>query len=136
MKHKGIAMVLAALPGLIGILGIGHLYAGKAIKGVLLLLAGLLIFGGIWLCIFGSEGPEYLPHPVSYYEKIEAEYEERKAEGRWIPAWMREDVALYRAYKYSDDFFLASLVLIGVYLCLLTYSILSAGKPCNPKDDA
>lgn len=36
-------MVLAALPGIFGLVGIGHIYLGRVERGVVLLVVGLLL---------------------------------------------------------------------------------------------
>jgi hypothetical protein len=43
-KDPGIAVILALLPGLIGIMGIGHIYVGKMVTGFLLLVTGLFLY--------------------------------------------------------------------------------------------
>ena len=35
--------MLALLPGFIGLFGIGHIYVGKIVKGIILLLVGLIV---------------------------------------------------------------------------------------------
>ena len=42
-KDPDIATILALLPGLIGIMGIGHLYVGKMMPGLLFLLLGIIL---------------------------------------------------------------------------------------------
>lgn len=42
-KSLSTALLLAILPGLIGIWGIGHFYLGRATRGIVILLAGLFI---------------------------------------------------------------------------------------------
>jgi hypothetical protein len=52
-KDSGIATILALLPGLMGIMGIGHVYVGKIVQGFLLLILGIfldaLLVGSIFL---------------------------------------------------------------------------------------
>ena len=52
-KSMGVTMVLTIVLGIIGLGGIGHLYLGKIIKGIVLIIVGIIltIFG--WLTIFG-----------------------------------------------------------------------------------
>jgi hypothetical protein len=45
------AALLAALPGLVCCLGIGHLYAGRMRRGLLLLLGGWGLAGGSLFCL-------------------------------------------------------------------------------------
>lgn len=54
-KDMRIAIIITALSGII-ILGIGHLYIGQTIKGVILIAASvvLLFFGGSFSWLFGS----------------------------------------------------------------------------------
>lgn len=42
-KSVGAAMTLAIIPGLIGIMGIGHFYAGRTSKGIQILLLSLFM---------------------------------------------------------------------------------------------
>lgn len=54
-KSEGLALLLAILPGVFGLLGIGHLYASRIRRGVLLLIGGLLLSGiGSACFIIGS----------------------------------------------------------------------------------
>lgn len=41
-KNEGVALVLAAVLGIIGLCGIGHIYAGRLSRGILILLASLV----------------------------------------------------------------------------------------------
>ena len=52
-KSMGVTMVLTIVLGIIGLGGIGHLYLGKIIKGIVLIVVGIIltIFG--WLTIVG-----------------------------------------------------------------------------------
>ena len=52
-KSMGVTMVLTVVLGIVGLGGIGHLYLGKIIKGIVLIIVGIIltIFG--WLTIFG-----------------------------------------------------------------------------------
>lgn len=51
-KNEGTALVLAALPGVFGLLGIGHMYLGRVWRGIVLLVGGLVLaavgFGTLW----------------------------------------------------------------------------------------
>lgn len=42
-RNEGTALVLAALPGILGLVGIGHIYLGRVERGVVLLVVGLLL---------------------------------------------------------------------------------------------
>jgi TM2 domain-containing membrane protein YozV len=42
-KDPGTTVVLAVVLGLIGIMGVGHLYLGKVTRGIILLILGLVI---------------------------------------------------------------------------------------------
>jgi TM2 domain-containing membrane protein YozV len=51
-KSEGVAVVLAIILGIFGLWGIGHMYAGKFGKGVVLLILGLIFGGLFWVSIF------------------------------------------------------------------------------------
>jgi len=61
-KSEGITILLAVIPSLVGIYGLGHFYVGKIAKGILWLISGgllLLIFGCLILAsIFAPPGKE------------------------------------------------------------------------------
>jgi TM2 domain-containing membrane protein YozV len=42
-KDPNIALILALIPGLFGFLGIGHLYIGRIVRGIILLFSGFII---------------------------------------------------------------------------------------------
>lgn len=44
-KNPGVAAVLGIILGLVGIFGIGQIYAGKFLRGILLLLLGWVLIG-------------------------------------------------------------------------------------------
>jgi len=50
-KSEGLAVVLAIILGFFGLWGVGHMYAGKFGKGVLLLVAGLIFAGLFWVSL-------------------------------------------------------------------------------------
>ena len=50
-KSEGVAVVLAIILGFCGLWGVGHMYAGKSGKGVLLLVAGLIFAGLFWVSL-------------------------------------------------------------------------------------
>jgi hypothetical protein len=52
-KSMGVTMVLTVVLGIIGLGGIGHLYLGKIIKGIVLLIVGIILAIIGWLTIFG-----------------------------------------------------------------------------------
>jgi TM2 domain-containing membrane protein YozV len=56
-KDPGIAALLALFLGFLGILGIGHIYAGKLAKGLILLVVGLLFAPLAFIFIFFSFVP-------------------------------------------------------------------------------
>ncbi len=56
-KDPDIAAMLASLCGLVGIWGVGHIYVGKVITGLLLMMAGATIWGLFVLLTFIGEGP-------------------------------------------------------------------------------
>ena len=49
----GVTMVLTVVLGIVGLGGIGHLYLGKIIKGIVLLIVGIILAIIGWLTIFG-----------------------------------------------------------------------------------
>ena len=61
-KDPNITLILALIPGLFGLMGIGHLYIGKIARGILFLLIGLIIgpifAGGIYLLIMEGVMPD------------------------------------------------------------------------------
>ncbi|WP_428323713.1 hypothetical protein [Nitrosopumilus sp.] len=52
-KSQGTTLVLSILLGLIGILGIGHIYVGKKKRGVLILVGGLFL---VWIILMLTVG--------------------------------------------------------------------------------
>ena len=52
-KSMGVTMVLTIVLGFFGLGGIGHLYLGKIIKGIVLLIVGIILAIIGWLTIFG-----------------------------------------------------------------------------------
>jgi len=50
-KSEGEAVLLALILGLFGLWGVGHMYAGKVGKGIVLLVAGLIFGGLFWVSI-------------------------------------------------------------------------------------
>ena len=55
-KDPDIAAMLASLCGLIGIWGVGHIYVGKVITGLLLMITGAAVWGGFVLLTFIGQG--------------------------------------------------------------------------------
>jgi hypothetical protein len=51
LKSPGVAVMLALIAGLFGFWGIGHIYAGRAGKGVVLLIAGIVIGALFWASV-------------------------------------------------------------------------------------
>lgn len=49
-KTPLIAITLALIPGVFGIFGLGHIYAGKIRRGIILLIVGIVV---VPICIFG-----------------------------------------------------------------------------------
>jgi TM2 domain-containing membrane protein YozV len=49
-KDPTVALILALVPGLFGIWGIGHIYVGEITKGILLLFGGIIL--GIIMILF------------------------------------------------------------------------------------
>jgi TM2 domain-containing membrane protein YozV len=47
-KSEGITLVLSIVLGLMGLMGIGHIYVGKVKRGIIILIAGLFI----WVIVF------------------------------------------------------------------------------------
>jgi len=52
MKDTGITIIFAALIGLFGIMGIGHIYLGKVGKGVAILIGGFVIAALMYVVTF------------------------------------------------------------------------------------
>lgn len=50
-KNEKIAILLAALPGAFGFLGIGHIYAGRIGRGFILLVGAWVLAGIGFLCL-------------------------------------------------------------------------------------
>ena len=48
-KNKTIAILLASLSGILGVLGVGHLYVGRIRRGIILLISGWAIIGTSFL---------------------------------------------------------------------------------------
>ncbi|MFP4170457.1 MAG: zinc-ribbon domain-containing protein [Methanomassiliicoccales archaeon] len=53
-KDTGVALILGILPGIFGIWGIGQMYVGRVIRGVALLVLGLVGIGGLWILLIGG----------------------------------------------------------------------------------
>jgi len=49
--NPNVALLLAAVPGILGIWGIGHLYAGERGLGACLLALGALVYSSLWLTL-------------------------------------------------------------------------------------
>ena len=47
-KSEGITLVLSIVLGLMGLMGIGHIYVGKVKRGIIILIGGLFI----WVIVF------------------------------------------------------------------------------------
>jgi hypothetical protein len=70
LKSQKIAMVLAALLGAVGFLGIGHLYIGRIRRGLILLMGTWGLAGASFLCLaVGSMSLMVVPPPG--YPKVE-----------------------------------------------------------------
>jgi TM2 domain-containing membrane protein YozV len=50
-KSEGIAVVLALVLGFFGLWGVGHMYAGRVGKGIMLLVIGLIVGGLFWVSV-------------------------------------------------------------------------------------
>jgi len=67
LKNPGVAALLSAIFGLVGLWGIGHFYVGKIVRGIGFLIAGLILIGSIaflsfslgLLAIFSSIYPPF-----------------------------------------------------------------------------
>jgi len=46
LKNNGVALVFAVILGLLGFMGIGHIYIGKVGKGLAYLISGFIVLGG------------------------------------------------------------------------------------------
>ena len=70
IKSEKIAILLAALPGAIGFLGIGHLYIGRIRRGLILLMGAWGLAGtGILCFVIWSMSSMVIPPPG--YPKVE-----------------------------------------------------------------
>ena len=59
-KSEGTTMVLSIIVGLMGIMGIGHIYLGKTKRGVIILIIGILSWSLLFvptILLLGSEIP-------------------------------------------------------------------------------
>ena len=70
LKSQKIAMLLAALPGAVGFLGIGHLYIGRIRRGLILLM-GAWGLAGISLFCFIASAMSTMVIPPPGYPKVE-----------------------------------------------------------------
>jgi len=133
MKDRSLAMILAALPGLFWILGMGHLYAEKVRQGVLFLIAGLillaLVISSIALGVVAETEMSQLPWDRETYERMDKRW--RAGEQSWVleqrlkPYW-----DLQRQITVSGVTFIVSGI---VYLITWVLSIFSAGWACERK---
>ena len=69
-KNPAITILLAALPGLIGILGMGHLYLGRVKRGVVYLVVGICLLG-LGLTLGGMVSALGMTVPPPGYEPVE-----------------------------------------------------------------
>jgi hypothetical protein len=53
-KSESISLLLGILPGLIGFLGIGHFYAGRIRRGLILLIGGWVLAGVSLFCFIAA----------------------------------------------------------------------------------
>jgi hypothetical protein len=69
-KSPGMATLLAFIGGIFGFAGIGHIYVGKIVRGVVILIAGLILYAmaafAIFSIVFVSIPREYASslHPM------------------------------------------------------------------------
>ena len=50
-KNEAVAVLLALIAGIFGFWGIGHMYAGRFGKGIVLLIGGLMIAALFWTSV-------------------------------------------------------------------------------------
>jgi TM2 domain-containing membrane protein YozV len=67
-KSEKIAMLLAALLGIVGFLGIGHLYVGKIRQGINLLVGAWVVAGASIFC-FTVWSSYQVVHPLPGYSR-------------------------------------------------------------------
>jgi len=48
-KSEGITLVLSIVVGLLGIMGVGHIYLGRVRRGVIILIVGIIIWSGLFV---------------------------------------------------------------------------------------
>ena len=48
-KSEGITLVLSIVVGLMGIMGVGHIYLGRVRRGVIILIVGIIIWSGLFV---------------------------------------------------------------------------------------
>ncbi len=48
-KSEGITLVLSIVVGLMGIMGVGHIYLGRVRRGLIILIVGVLIWGAVFV---------------------------------------------------------------------------------------
>jgi len=48
-KSEGITLVLSIVVGLLGIMGVGHIYLGRIRRGVIILIVGIIIWSGLFV---------------------------------------------------------------------------------------
>ena len=48
-KSEGITLVLSIVVGLMGIMGVGHIYLGRVRRGLLILIVGVIIWGAVFV---------------------------------------------------------------------------------------
>jgi len=48
-KSEGITLVLSIVVGLLGIMGVGHIYLGRVRRGVIILIIGMTAMGGVFI---------------------------------------------------------------------------------------
>ena len=70
IKNEYVAVLLAALLGVIGFLGIGHFYTGRFRRGIILIIVGWLIIG-IDFVLFALWSMSGMVIPPPGYTKVE-----------------------------------------------------------------
>ena len=65
-KNGGVAILLASLLGIFGILGIGHLYIGRIRRGIILIIVGWGIVGVSFLLLAGYSMSGLVIPPPGY----------------------------------------------------------------------
>jgi len=106
-KSVGIALILAFLPGVFGILGLGHAYVGRWVTGFMLFLSGIVIAGasvGLAIAFVNyAERDRWETYQISWGEPgIGFLIGAGVATLIWLGLWIGQTIAAARACEHYN----------------------------------